>query len=77
MILRFSSLLNGATPNFLEFKNSSNQVVASITTDGNINIAGSVTANGITLGGGGLNPITISASTPSGGLDGDIWLVIY
>jgi DUF4097 and DUF4098 domain-containing protein YvlB len=42
-------LKNGATPNFIEFKNSNDEVVALISTDGNITVTGSVTANGITL----------------------------
>jgi hypothetical protein len=71
-------LSHGATPSFVEFKNSSNTVVASINTNGDINVAGSVIANGITLGGGGSTfDTTISAATPSGGSDGDVWLVTY
>lgn len=44
---------SGATPSFIEFKNSSNNVVATITTGGNLIVSGSVVANGITLGSGG------------------------
>jgi hypothetical protein len=43
---------NGATPNFVEFKDENENVVASISTSGDLNVAGSVTANGVTLGAG-------------------------
>lgn len=44
---------HGATPTFIEFKNSNNEVVTSINTDGDIASLGSVTAN------------QINAATPS------------
>ena len=43
-------LRHGATPSFVEFKNSSNQTVASINTNGDINVAGSVKVNGSAIG---------------------------
>ena len=37
---------NGATPNFVEFKDENQNVVASISTSGDLNVAGSITVNG-------------------------------
>jgi hypothetical protein len=37
---------NGATPNFVEFKDQNNNVVASISTEGDLNVVGSITVNG-------------------------------
>lgn len=77
-------LSHGATPSFVEFKNSSNTVVASINTNGDINVAGSVIANGITLGGGGstissLDDVPgVTAPSPSSGdflkWNGSAWI---
>lgn len=43
-------LKHGATPSFLEFRNSSNQVVATINTNGDINVTGSIKVNGVQVG---------------------------
>jgi hypothetical protein len=145
---------NGATPNFIEFKDENENVVASISTSGDLNVTGSITVNGeevpvgpafspatptfsgpltsegvanfldevdiagtltaatpsftgpltssgtstfsgsivssggfsaatpnftgpMTLNGSIVPKITISSATPSGGVNGDVWLVIY
>lgn len=39
-------LSHGATPSFIEFRNENDDIVASISTDGDINVAGSVKVNG-------------------------------
>ena len=41
---------NGATPNFVEFKDQNNNVVASISTEGDLNVVGSITVNGSEVG---------------------------
>jgi hypothetical protein len=43
-------LKNGATPNFVEFKDENENVVASISTSGDLNVAGSITVNGSEVG---------------------------
>lgn len=43
-------LKNGATPNFIEFKDENENVVASISTSGDLNVAGSITVNGSEVG---------------------------
>jgi hypothetical protein len=43
-------LKNGATPNFVEFKDQNNNVVASISTEGDLNVVGSITVNGSEVG---------------------------
>jgi hypothetical protein len=64
-------LKNGATPNFVEFKDENENVVASISTSGDLNVAGSVTVNGIALGGGIINTlgdigdVNITSATPN------------
>jgi hypothetical protein len=39
-------LKNGATPNFVEFKDENENVVASISTSGDLNVTGSISVNG-------------------------------
>ena len=66
-------LKNGATPNFVEFKDENENVVASISTSGDLNVAGSVTVNGVALGGGGsvintlgdIGDVNITSATPN------------
>ncbi len=62
---------HGATPNFVEFLNSSDEVVTSINTDGDITASGSVTANQINAATPNFSgPLTSSGvSTFSGRLD--------
>ena len=43
---------NGATPNFVEFKDQNNNVVASISTEGDLNVVGSIKINGEPVGTG-------------------------
>ena len=93
---------NGATPNFVEFKDENENVVASISTSGDLNVTGSITVNGeevpvgpafspatptftgpttingsLIVNGSTIPTITVSSATPSGGTDGDVWLVQY
>lgn len=55
----------------MEFRNSSNQVVASISTSGNIDVAGSITTNGSPIGGASVNALDdiadVNAPSPSSG----------
>jgi hypothetical protein len=43
---------NGATPNFVEFKDENQNVVASISTSGDLNVTGSISVNGEQFSGG-------------------------
>ena len=45
-------LKNGATPNFVEFKDENENVVASISTSGDLNVTGSISVNGEQFSGG-------------------------
>jgi hypothetical protein len=45
-------LKNGATPNFIEFKDENENVVASISTSGDLNVTGSISVNGEQFSGG-------------------------
>jgi hypothetical protein len=65
-------LKNGATPNFVEFKDENNNIVASISTDGTLNVAGSITVNGEPVSGGGAS-ITVSATAPESAEEGEVW----
>lgn len=55
----------------MEFRNSSNQVVASISTSGNIEVAGSITSGGSPIGGASVNALDdiadVTAPSPSSG----------
>ena len=55
----------------MEFKNSSNQVVASVSTDGDLNVSGSVTSGGINLSSATVPAINelsgVSINTPTNG----------
>lgn len=50
-------LRHGATPSFIEFKNSSNVTVASINTNGDINVSGSFKVNGSSVGGSSISTL--------------------
>lgn len=66
----------------MEFRNSSNQVVASITTSGNIDVAGSITSGGSPIGGASVNALNdiadVTAPSPSSGdflkWNGSAWI---
>lgn len=59
---------NSQTGDVLQVKDSSGTVTARVKSDGSISAAAPVASTV-------LRPITVSTSNPSGGTDGDVWLV--
>ena len=59
---------NGATPNFVEFKDENQNVVASISTSGDLNVTGSISVNGEQLSGGLATLYKVGDIGPGGGI---------
>lgn len=68
---------NGATPTFIEFKNSSDEIVTSISTSGDISISGDLSVVGsVEINGTSVPQITVSDQDPTGGVNGDLWIKV-